>query len=121
MSFTSTFFLTGLLPGLILLFYIFRKKPTIRQILLFIANLALYLVGGGTRSLFLLLVICGLTWLFCRLCAKYRRKSLLLTCCMILLIPLILFKYTDIVSELFIVVGISFFTFEAISCLCDVY
>lgn len=64
MSFTSTFFLTGLLPGLILLFYIFRKKPTIRQVLLSIANLALYLVGGGTRSLFLLLVICGLTWLF---------------------------------------------------------
>lgn len=121
MSFTSTFFLTGLLPGLILLFYIFRKKPTIRQVLLFIANLALYLVGGGTRSLFLLLVICGLTWLFCRLCVKYHRKSLLLTCCMILLIPLILFKYTDIISELFIVVGISFFTFEAISCLCDIY
>lgn len=121
MSFTSTFFLTGLLPGLILLFYIFRKNPTIRQVLLFMANLALYLVGGGTRTLFLLLAICVLTWLFCRLCAKYHRKGLLLTCCMILLIPLILFKYTDIVSELFIVVGISFFTFEAISCLCDVY
>lgn len=38
-----------------------------------------------------------------------------------LLLPLLLFKYFNIGSGLFAIAGISFFTFEAISCLCDVY
>ena len=121
MSFTSTFFLTGLLPGLIALFYIFRKRVAVRCMLLFMANLLLYLVGGGVRALLLLLVIGVLTWFFCRICVKYHSRILLLVSCAILLVPLFVFKYTDIASGLFMTVGISFFSFEAVSCLCDVY
>lgn len=121
MSFTSTFFLTGLLPGLILLFYIFRKDAAVRRVLLFIANMLLYLDGGGARALLLLLAMGVLTWLFCRMCARYHNRVLLLIGCVVLLVPLFLFKYTDIVSGLFMSAGISFFTFEAVSCLCDVY
>lgn len=121
MSFTSTLFLTGLLPGLILLFYLFRKSPAVRRVLLLVVNLLLYLIGGGTGAFCLLLVLCLLTWLFCWLCSKCRNRALLLLCCVILLVPLLLFKYTNIFSGWFAVLGISFFTFEAVSCLCDVY
>lgn len=121
MSFTSVFFLTGLLPGFILLFYIFREKATVRYVLLFMANMILYLVGGGVGALFLLLFICFFTWFFCRLCSRYHSRVLLLMCCAILFIPLLFFKYTNFVSGLFVAVGISFFTFEAVSCLCDIY
>ncbi|MCM1134862.1 MAG: hypothetical protein NC400_04720 [Clostridium sp.] len=114
-------FLTGLLPGFFLLLYIFRKNPTVRRLLLFVANLVFCIMGGGVASLFLLFLICVLTWGFSRLCFKYHNRILLMTGCMILLTPLLIFKYTSIMSGVFAIIGISFFTFEAISCLCDIY
>lgn len=122
MSFTSTLFLTGLLPIFILLFYVFRKSSFIKCALLLMADFVLYFIGGRTvRGVCLLIVMCVAAWLFCRLCFRYHSRVLLIMCCMGLLMPLLLFKYTNIESGLFAAAGISFFTFEAVSCLCDVY
>lgn len=51
MQFTSTFFITGLLPVFILLFYFFRKSKFARCALLLIADFAFYFVGGQNRQL----------------------------------------------------------------------
>lgn len=134
MTFTSNIFLIGLLPWLILLFRTLCEKGNKRKILIFVANSIFYIWGGVGAFL----VVCGMsfvTWLFCKAVRKQKNKLLLGIGCTVLVAPLLAVKYTGFLinningifnlnmtaPDLLVPIGISFFTFEAISCFCDVY
>lgn len=134
MTFTSNIFLIGLLPWFILLFYLLKNFNESRKILILLMNTIFYIFGGiGTFAF-----ICGssfIVWVFCLILRKNKNKVIYGMICVISLIPLLAMKYTGFVisniNQLFnynikmpgilIPIGISFFTFEAVSCLCDVY
>lgn len=134
MSFTSNIFILGMFPVFIIAYYLLRNKKNVRLFLLFVFNIIFY-IWGGISAAIVLLTICIITWLFCRLCENNKNKVLFGTGCVLLAIPLIFFKYINFIfSNLNLVIktsvtfeniilplGISFFTFQAISCLSDTY
>lgn len=134
MAFTSNFFLLGLLPCFLLLFYFFRNNNVLRHFLIFTANIMFY-IWAGVKAFVLVCVICVITWLFCNVCFRNRNKLLLAIGYLTIALPLLSVKYTGFLFEnintffhtnlskpdLLVPMGISFFTFEAISCLSDIY
>ncbi len=134
MTFTTNLFLIGLLPWFISLVYLLRKRMNTKIILLLLANTLFYVWGGVGSFLF----VCGfsaLIWIFCLIIRKFRNKAIFGTMLVICLLPLILAKYLCFVvtnvnflcdtnfanPELVMPIGISFFTFEALSLLTDIY
>ena len=134
MTFTSSIFLIGLLPWFLLLTGTVGKQKNIRRILLILMNSIFYLWGGIGAFLF----ACGFAffvWLFCKIIAQSGKKNLFVLCILITLLPLLFVKYSGVVignlnsllgsqlvgPKIIIPLGISFFTFEAISLLSDVY
>lgn len=134
MAVTSNFFLLRLLPCFLLIFYFFRNNNKSRHFLVFTANIVFYF-WAGVRAFVLVCVICVVTWLFCNACYRNKSKLLLATGYLIIMLPLLSVKYTGFLFEnintffntnlskpdLLVPMGISFFTFEAISCLSDIY
>lgn len=134
MTFTSNIFLIGLLPWFILLVYLTRKRKHLKEILLILANSIFYIWGGVGSFLYAgCFVIC--VWLFCKIIKCYKNKYIFFMLIIMTLIPLLKVKYTGFIIEnvnfllgytisygsIFVPIGISFFTFEAISLLSDVY
>lgn len=134
MTFTDHIFLIGLLPWLIVLFYVFREKQGFKRLLLLLANTTFYL-WGGLGAFIVIMILSLLTWFFCRVSIITKNKLIFGMECLLLLTPLLIFKYTTFFVEninyclniqiqppsWIMPIGISFFTFEAISCLCDTY
>lgn len=143
MNFTSSFFLIGLLPIFILLCYLLRHKKYSRKILLFAANCIFY-VWGGLGAFLYLCCFTVVVWLVCL--AVYKSKAntknieistvkmisgggIALVC-----IPLLIVKYLSFFisginkfigfqldpPDILVPLGISFFTFEAVSLICDI-
>lgn len=134
MTFTSNLFLIGLFPWLVLFIFLTGKQKNSRKILLLLANTVFYVWGGIGAFVFLCLFSMVL-WLFAAIVNRNKNKFLFAVMIGMTLIPLLAAKYTGFVIEninsfvgcelntpdILMPVGISFFTFEAISLLCDMY
>lgn len=137
MSFTSNLFLTVLLPVTFGFVLLFRKNLTCQNVFLLLINITT-LLFFGLSGIILLAVMCVLDYFFIRLIQRNnpsRSATFLFVFALLLNIaPLLLFKYTgfifETVNSLFgtallqpqwiVPVGISFFTFQALSLLSDV-
>ena len=140
MVFSSTVFLFGFLPVVLLLYYTFFKNNIlIKNVFLFIVSILFYAWGEPAFSLILLLSIIW-NWLCASKIAKHSenvriKKFWLVFGIVFNLAILFVFKYlhffaTNIayflpvaknVPEIALPIGISFFTFQAISYIVDVY
>lgn len=133
MVFSSFTFLLLFLPAVVLLYW--RMPDNLRMPFLLGASLLFY-AWGNPVWLLLLLYCMVLTWIGAGLLRRVRHRRLLLAAVILLdLLPLLWFKYAgffrDTLQQLaglripfdtpFLPAGISFFTFQALSYLLDVY
>ena len=133
-TFTSSIFLIGILPWFILSVCLVRKQKYAKTILLILMNSIFYIWGGIGAFLF---VCCFafFVWFFCKIMEKSQKKSLFAVFIVLTILPLVTVKYTGFVignlnslfqggltyPNIIVPLGISFFTFEAVSLLSDVY
>ncbi|SDA65596.1 alginate O-acetyltransferase complex protein AlgI [Lachnospiraceae bacterium G11] len=117
MQFTSLLFLTLIIPIVFLMAIVLMRNNKGRMILCLICNIIFYL-WGGYRTFFLSLAICVLTWMFQNYVAKNPKKHVVLICSIVISTPLVVSK---IICGSIGVLGISFYTFEAISLVVDTY
>lgn len=134
MTFTSSIFLIGLLPWFLLLFGFVGKQKQTKTALLVLMN-SIFYIWGGIGAFFFVCIFALCVWGFCKIMMEYKKKSLFVLFLILTVIPLLRVKYTGFVigninsvlgsnlsnSNIIIPLGISFFTFEAISLLSDVY
>lgn len=134
MTFTSSIFLIGLLPWLIFSVWLTRKVTGAKTVLVILMN-SIFYIWGGISAFFFVVVFSFMVWLFGRIIAGNKRKSLFIIMVCMALLPLMRVKYAGVVvgnlnslfggrlpyPEIMIPLGISFFTFEAISLLSDIY
>lgn len=139
MVFSSIFFLLGYLPIVLMFYCVLPAK--MKNIFLLLASLVFYAWGEGLYVLLMLFVI-GTNYL-CAQAFEYtgsKRKTILVVGILFNLCPLIFYKYSPFllgnvipvahklglfpdfsVPSLHLPLGISFFTFQAMSYLIDVY
>ena len=134
MTFTSGIFLIGFLPWFLLLIYFFRKQIAVKNILILLVNSIFYIWGCIGAFLFLVCFsVC--VWGFGNIIRNYRNRYLFMVFMGITVFPLLVVKYTIFIignlnsvlggrfsyPEIIVPLGISFFTFQAISFLGDIY
>lgn len=140
MVFSSSVFLIGFLPVVLLIYYVFlRRFRTAQNMFLFIASLCFYAWGEPAFVLVMLLSIVA-NWFFGLMVERYRKSKTGIRIVLVLtvvfnLVIIFLFKYlmftlntmnsafgTQLpVPEIALPIGISFFTFQALSYVVDVY
>lgn len=140
MLFSSSTFLFCFLPIVIIVYYIFlRKSRTLQNIFLFIASLIFY-AWGEPSFVFILLLSIIMNYLFGLAVNKYRNdktksRLFLIATVVFNILILFIFKYLNFVFEnisnltgvsisllnITLPLGISFFTFQALSYVVDVY
>ena len=137
MVFSSTIFIFIFLPFILLLYYIAGKK--IKNYILLIASLIFY-AWGGVAYLKILIASIILNYSFGILVDKYSNREILkkaiLTLCVILNLSILFYyKYYDFFIEnanvlfgtnlslkhIVLPIGISFFTFQGMSYIIDIY
>jgi D-alanyl-lipoteichoic acid acyltransferase DltB (MBOAT superfamily) len=136
MLFNSLIFILGFLP-IVLLLYLgleYLRKPTIAIIWLFIASLFFYAWWNWPYVLLLLGSIIG-NYLFGKALTRWNNKSLLIASVSANLLLIGYFKYHNFFldnlnylsglqipnADIFLPLGISFFTFQQIAFLIDIY
>lgn len=133
MVFSSLFFLYIFLP-LCLLLYFIQRSLTAKNIVLVCASLVFYAWGEPVYVL-LMLAVSALNWGFSLAFEKKRSRALLALCVALNLSGLIVFKYAGFlvencnaifktafaVPQISLPIGISFYTFQALSYSVDVY
>lgn len=117
MQFTSLIFITCLMPMFFILAFFLREKPKARIFLVGIYDLVFY-IWGGYKAFLLSIAVCLLTWVIQFIIVKWPKKAVTVTGCIVVAIPLILSKY---VEGFIVPMGISFYTFEAISLIVDTF
>ena len=134
MLFTSISFLYYFLPALIIIYFITPKKY--KNVILLIASLLFYLYGEP-KYVFLMIAEIIIAYIGAILIDKYKNqsKNILIITLIIHIFLLIIFKYTDFIIQsindisnanikllnIALPIGISFYTFQIISYLIDVY
>ena len=134
MLFSSISFLYYFLPALIIIYFITPKKY--KNIILLIASLLFYLYGEP-KYVFLMIAEIIIAYIGAILIDKYKNqsKNILTTTLVIHIFLLIIFKYTDFIIQsindisnanikllnIALPIGISFYTFQIISYIIDVY
>ena len=134
MLFTSISFLYYFLPALIIIYFVTPKKY--KNIILLIASLLFYLYGEP-KYVFLMIAEIIIAYIGAILIDKYKNqsKNILITTLFIHVFLLIIFKYTDFIIQtindisnanikllnIALPIGISFYTFQIISYVIDVY
>ncbi len=132
MVFTSINFLYCFLPTVLILYFIVPKKY--KNLLLLISSLLFYFYGEP-KYIILMIIEIVLAYFEARLIEKYKSKEIFIFSIFIHVLLLCIFKYTNFlitningifntnISLLNIVlpIGISFYTFQIISYLVDVY
>ena len=134
MLFTSISFLYYFLPALIIIYFITPKKY--KNIILLIASLLFYFYGEP-KYVFLMIAEIIIAYIGAILIDKYKNqsKNILITTLFINLFLLIIFKYTYFIIQnindisnanikllnIALPIGISFYTFQIISYIIDVY
>ena len=136
MAFSSMAFLFGFLPVVLLCYFLIPgRRRSVRNGVLLLFSLAFY-AWGGLRLLPVLLAGCLLNWAAGLVLTPGRRhrRGVFWAAAALNLLPLLYFKYTGFlldnlnalglelaVRDLLLPAGISFFTFQAVSYLADVY
>lgn len=140
MLFTSLIFIVCYLPAVLIVYYlILRKHRKMQNFFLLIASLGFY-AWGEPKFVLLLMLSIVVNWMFGLLVDRYREnlaRSKLIIFVMVVfnLSILYIFKYlmftisninhlfgTDFtISKIVLPIGISFFTFHAISYVIDIY
>lgn len=132
MLFSSVTFLYYFLPAVLILYYVAPKK--LKNLVLFLASLVFY-AWGEPKYVFLMLLSVGIGYVAGILMEKLPKKPVMITGVSLCLLFLIYFKYTNFfisnVNALLKVelpalnvimpIGISFYTFQIISYILDVY
>ena len=134
MLFTSISFLYYFLPALIIIYFITPKKY--KNIILLIASLLFYFYGEP-KYVFLMIAEIVIAYIGAILIDKYKSqsKNILIITLFIHVFLLIIFKYTDFIIQtindisnanikllnIALPIGISFYTFQIISYVIDVY
>lgn len=132
MVFTSISFLYYFLP-LVLLFY-FAVPKKAKNFVLLISSILFYFYGEQ-KYIFLMFADILIAYIGALLIKKHKRKELLIVFISIPIALLVLFKYTNFIfeninyifntnitlSQLILPIGISFYTFQIISYIIDVY
>jgi len=120
MLFSSISFLYYFLPVLIILYYIMPFK--LKNIILLTFSIIFYAVGEP-KYIGLLLASILLNYIFCRFIEK--SKIFFIMALLTSLIPLFYYKYFDFfimnIEGIVLPVGISFYTFQMLSYIIDVY
>ncbi len=138
MVFSSLLFLYAFLP-LTLLFYVIARNTKQKNTILLIASLVFY-AWGEPIYVFILIFLTFVDWAAALLIQNVadsdgKRKLLLIISCVINLLVIGVFKYTgfflsnvkaifgfpEIITEFVLPIGISFYTFQLISYVVDVY
>ena len=133
MVFSSLLFLYAFLPVCLLLYFLVPGL-TGKNIVLLCASLVFY-AWGEPVYVFLMLAVAALNWGFGLLLEKKRSKGLLAFCVALNLASLVVFKYAGFLVEncnalfgaafripqISLPIGISFYTFQALSYSVDVY
>lgn len=137
MSFTSNLFLTVFLPLVIGIVFLFHKHLNRQNVFILIMN-AVFLLFGGIGGVALLAATCVVDYFFVRLIQSRKSAksatALFVTAMILNLAPLLMFKYTGFtlstinscfgtslaIPQFAVPLGISFYTFQAISLLSDV-
>ncbi len=139
MLFVSPVFLFLFLPGVLALYYLLRRHRALQNVWLFLASIFFYAWGEPRFSLMLLLSI-ALNWLFAMGIERWRTRQTVRRCLLTLAVAfdiglLFVYKYLDFsISTLNVLlgahirlrnialpIGISFFSFQALSYVIDVY
>lgn len=133
MLFSSVTFIYYFLPILLLIYFITKDKY--KNLVLLIFSIIFYLLGE-TKYIFILILSCILNYIFGKKIYTSKNKKTWLIISLIYNIgQLLIFKYTDFFIEninnilntninyLYIVmpIGISFFTFQALGYIIDIY
>ena len=132
MLFTSISFLYYFLPIVIILYFIVPKK--FKNFILFLSSIFFYFCGEPIYT-FLMIGEIFIAYVGARYLEKYRKKSILVSLLAIHIGALGLFKYSDFtinnINQIFgskipllklaLPIGISFYTFQIISYVVDVY
>ena len=134
MLFTSISFLYYFFPALIIIYFITPKKY--KNIILLIASLLFYFYGEP-KYVFLMILEIIIAYIGAILIDKYKNqsKNILIITLFIHVFLLIIFKYTDFIIQtindisnanikllnIALPIGISFYTFQIISYIIDVY
>lgn len=139
MLFSSIVFLFYFLPIVLILYYIFRFSVPIKNGILLVFSLFFYAWG---EPVYILIMLCsiGINYSFAVLIDKYRKKEqmkkrLLVMVVFLNLSILFIFKYLNFAMDtinnvaalqlklpnITLPIGISFFTFQALSYVIDVY
>ncbi len=139
MLFSSTTFLFVFFPIVLILYYGLTKKETTRNLVLLISSLIFY--AWGEPKFVLIMILCiGLNYVFGRLIDRYQNQKAKSTFILIAMLVVNLgilgiFKYAGFIVEtinqvahtnftvpqIALPIGISFFTFQSISYVIDVY
>ena len=138
MLFSSIVFLFYFLPAVLVLYYLFRKWTPVKNAILLVASLIFY-AWGEPWFVLIMLVSILLNYILALLVDRYRERSyvraFLALAAVLNLGLLFVFKYLDFVlrnvgqvmnrdiplTNLTLPIGISFFTFQALSYVVDVY
>ncbi len=137
MVFSSSIFLFYFLP-LVCLAYFSLKKLPVRNLVLVLASLFFYFAGAGVHlwvMVYSILMNYGLALAIHREARPRTRKLYLVVCILLNLLPLFYFKYYNFTlanlnslfawkipaRDILMPIGISFFTFQAMSYTIDIY
>ena len=134
MTFTSLLFLFALLPCFSLGVWLTRKRNNAKKVLISFAN-AIFCLGNGAAGLLFIAVYSCLIWIFSIILTKKKNRVVFTGMLVLAVMPLLTIKYSSFVigninsvfqsslriPTFYTPVGISFFTFEALSFLADVY
>ena len=132
MLFTSITFLYYFLPIVLIIYFISPKK--VKKLVLLISSLLFYFYGEP-KYIFLMLIEILIAYVGAILINKYKSKTIFIITLSIHVLLLVIFKYTDFiissVNSIFnsninllhiaLPIGISFYTFQIISYVIDVY
>ena len=132
MVFTSINFLYYFLPTVLILYFIVPKKY--KYLLLLISSLLFYFYGEP-KYIILMIIEIVLAYFEARLIEKYKSKEIFIFSIFIHVLLLCIFKYTNFLItningifntnitllNIVLPIGISFYTFQIISYLVDVY
>ncbi len=119
MSFTSGLFLIGILPWFMAMFFLLRRKDIAKTIMIFLMNCIFY-IWGGTNAFVFLCVYSLIIWFFTTLIRVARNRVSTVCFSIAAAGPLLFVKYFN-GTNLFVPLGISFFTFQAMSLIVDMY
>ncbi len=119
MVFSAPEFLFLFLPVVLVLYYLLHRAPVLQNVLLIVASLFFYAYGEPFYVLLMLASI-GVNYLFVCLLPRLKTRKIVVALAVIFNIGMLfVFKYAGLPVRL--PIGISFYTFQALSLVIDIY